>query len=100
MGTKGAGGAGVLHTSGKAMVTPLLEACTTLNMFTPTVTGIDRSFSRSTSSRGAALQDLESGDIERAVDERQAPAPQQQDPTLVGLDDHGVQVGGQVLLLA
>src|SRR5437868_791979 len=39
-GTNGAGGAGVLQTSGKAILTPLLPAWMTLMLFTPTVTGM------------------------------------------------------------
>src|SRR5207245_7153030 len=40
IGTNGAGGAGVLQTSGNAIDTPLLPACTTLMLLTPTVTGM------------------------------------------------------------
>jgi hypothetical protein len=43
MGMGGAGGAGVLHTSGNALVMPLLPACTTDIELTPTVTGIGSS---------------------------------------------------------
>jgi len=40
MGIGGAGGAGVLQTSGNAVLMPLLPACTTDMKLTPTVTGM------------------------------------------------------------
>src|SRR5262245_47326309 len=42
MGTNGAGGAGVLQTSGKAIVTPFESALTIESLLTPTVTAIPR----------------------------------------------------------
>ena len=41
----GPAGDGVLHTSGKAIVVPLLDACTTERKLTPTVTGMSTSSS-------------------------------------------------------
>ena len=46
MGTNGAGGAGVLHTSGKAMLMPLEALWTTVRKLTLTVAGMSGSSSQ------------------------------------------------------
>src|SRR5689334_6002941 len=99
----GAGGAGVLQTSGNAIVTPLLEACTTLIMLTPTVTGMGASLLRPTLRlrQSGAAGDLDGVQIVRAVLERQMGAPEELQTALVGLDDDRIQRRAQedVLLL-
>src|SRR6476619_4527377 len=95
MGTKGAGGAGVLQTSGNAIDTPFESSLTIDSLFTPTLPISGRLSRRSPCARRDADHPHR-----RWLAHRRERAPEQEELARVGVDDDGVELRLERLILA
>src|SRR3954466_14472587 len=89
----GPAGLGVLHTSGKAMVTPPLSLVTTDILLTPTLTPMALPRVRREGFRsGTGFRlGLDAAHFMKALGQGDVPAPQQQDLLRVRVNDDRVQ---------